>query len=236
MKFPDLIYDSPVSFSVQQRLKLAIVPPAISTVYKIITLSCKRTTRNRAFMDTAIEQYGRVIVATWHEYMGVLLFQHRNSNLHSVASYSFDGELGARVARCYGVETVRGSSSRGGSEALQQLEKALRQVPQAGFTLDGPRGPRRVAKPGVAILSARTQTPIIPSACAVSKAWRTRSWDRFLIPKPGAEILYDFAPPILPPKNNSAEAIEHTRLEVETTLNALHKELADELGADEELA
>jgi hypothetical protein len=94
-----------------------------------------------------------------------------------------------------------------------------------GFTLDGPRGPRRAAKSGVAILAARTQVPILPNAFAASAAWRLRSWDRFVVPKPFSRILCAYGPPIAPPADESAESIEAKRLEVEAALNTLQTEL-----------
>ena len=131
-----------------------------------------------------------------------------------------------------GILSVRGSSSRGGSEALRDLAIALDHVPVVGLTVDGPRGPRRVAKPGVAILAARTGAPIIPHAFAVRPAWRLRSWDRFSIAKPFAHVVSVYGPAIPPPANASPAAIEETRLEVETSLNQLHQQIEAALGIE----
>src|SRR5690606_3081217 len=107
---------------------------------------------------------------------------------HTLTSYSYDGELAARAIEPFGIHAVRGSSSRGGREALEQLEAALRIGVTIGITLDGPRGPRRVSKPGVAILSGRTGVPVIPLSLGSPSGWRMRSWDRMLIPKPFSRI------------------------------------------------
>ncbi len=99
-----------------------------------------------------------------------------------------------------------------------------------GWTLDGPRGPRREAKAGIAYVAARTGFPIIPNAFAVSKSWRLNSWDRMPIPKPGARIICSFGAPIDPPPDTSAAAIEKTRMEVESALNRLHADIEREAG------
>ena len=110
------------------------------------------------------------------------------------------------------------------------MEKVLGKVPAVGLTLDGPRGPRRVAKAGIAILAARTQTPLVPVAAALDRAWRLRSWDRFMIPKPFARVIYAFAEPIAPPAEDTPEAVEAVRLQVELALNALHDEIERKFG------
>ena len=91
--------------------------------------------------------------------------------------------------------------------------------------MDGPVGPRRVAKPGIAILAARTGLPIIPHAFTARPVWRLNSWDKFPIPKPLAKIRSAYGLPIPPPPDDSPEAVEATRLQVETELNRLHEEI-----------
>jgi hypothetical protein len=172
-----------------------------------------------------LETEGRAIVAIWHESMGLAACHYRNTGFHTLTSYSFDGEFGARVVKRFGLSAVRGSSSKGGSDAVANLAEALNHVQAVGFTLDGPRGPRRVAKPGVAILSARTRTPIIPHAFAVYPAWRLRSWDQFPIPKPFGRIISAYGPPIPPPRDRSPDAVEEVRLAAERALNGLHEEI-----------
>ncbi|MBI1320131.1 MAG: DUF374 domain-containing protein [Candidatus Hydrogenedens sp.] len=230
MKLPGLVYDSPNRFTFKQRVQLALIPPAISYLYGGLASSCRWEVRNQHRMEQVIGHYGSVTLGVWHETTGMLLSLHKGRNFHSTASYSFDGELAARVCHYFGAETVRGSSSKGGSLALDQMEKAVPLVPCVGLTMDGPRGPRRVAKPGVAILAARTQRPIVPNACVVQPAWRTRSWDQFMIPKPFARVICDFGEPIPPPPSEDRDDIEFTRLQVEQSLNAITEALEVELG------
>lgn len=231
MKVPGVVYDSPQTFSVKQRRKLRYIPPMIALTYRSLYRMNRVEVRDAHYLEEPIDRDGRALIALWHESTGVLLCHHRRRNFHSTASFSFDGELAARTVSYFGAECVRGSSSQGGSLALDQLEEALhRGVRAAGLTMDGPRGPRRVAKPGLAILAARTQTCIVPNAVAATRCTRLRSWDRFLIPKPFGRIIVAFGPPIPPPADTSAEAIEETRTAAESALNTLHDKLEESVG------
>lgn len=230
MSEPDLVDTSPRRFSFRQRVVLALAPAAIASVLKGMTATYSLEIRNKEFLDTVIERYGRAIVAIWHEVIVSMLARYRGSGACALTSYSFDGELATRTLRSCGIGAVRGSSSRGGSEALHQLARAMERVEIVGTAFDGPRGPRREAKPGVAILSARTGIPVLPNAFGVVSAWRLNSWDRLCIPKPFARIVCSYTPAVPPPADESPETIEEHRLEVERRLNLAHAELEEELG------
>lgn len=219
-------YASPNKFTVKQRLALALLPPLTAVSIKTLMSLCRHEILYRDRWDQAFAQHNRILVAIWHESLAFAAWRHKYSQGHTLVSYSFDGELASRILKHFGIKAIRGSSSRGGSQALHGLAEAARHFDNyLGFTLDGPRGPRRVAKPGIAILAARTGLPIIPQAFAAHPAWRLNSWDKFLIPKPFAKIQTAYGPLIPPPVDDSPEAIEATRLQVETELNRLQDEL-----------
>ena len=229
MKIPGVDYTSLTAFSSKQRRALLVFPPVIACTLKVIVRTCRVETRGIPPREEVKAQPERLILAAWHETMGIGVCAHRDRGYHTLTSHSFDGELAARVVRHFDIWAVRGSSSVGGSRALADLDKVL-EYSTVGVTVDGPRGPRRVAKPGVAILAARTGTPIAPIAFAASRAWRLDSWDRFVIPKPFSRILCVRGDPIPPPPDTSAEAIEATRQRVERELNQLDADVAAELG------
>lgn len=234
MKLPGLQYTSPVKFTFGQRLQLLVVPPAVAYTMKALLSLNRYEVRNVQHLDNTLDQHGHALLALYHESISLLAFAYHGRNYHSTASYSFDGELAARMVSYFGAETVRGSSSRGGSEALRELEKALKLVPCVGITIDGPKGPRRGCKPGIAILSARSQVPIIPNAAALTRRKRLKSWDRMPIPLPFGHIVVDFGAPIPPPMDDSPEAVEATRQVVEQECLRLQTALEAELGDDPE--
>ena len=228
---PGLVYTSPHSFKPKQRLTLTAAPPLIAGTLKALERTCRHETRGAEHLEAALAMgNGHIILAFWHEVLGLAAWHFRGSGAHTLTSYSFDGELAARIIHHFGQHALRGSSSRGGARALKELEKACACVEIVGFTLDGPRGPRRVAKPGVGILAARTGVPILPLAFAASRAWRMRSWDRLIVPKPFARVVTAFAPPIEPHDANSPEGIEELRVRAEGDLNDLHLAIEDEMG------
>jgi len=230
VRLPGIQYTSPREFSTKQRIILATVPPLAANLYRLLGATCTREVRHGEIFEDMLRDRGTALLALWHETTGILACLHQGRNFHSTASYSFDGELAARAVHCFGAETVRGSSSNGGSQALREMEKVLGRVPAVGITLDGPRGPRRVAKAGLAILAARTGTPIVPNAATITRCWRTRSWDEFIIPKPFAHFIYAFGTPIPAPNTEHPDDIEITRLKTEQSLNALHAEIERDVG------
>lgn len=230
MKRPGLRYDSPVNFSAKQRAVLAVAPVLAYGVLRGIALSCRTTVKYQDRFDAAQQAFGCALVGFWHETLAIALNVHRKKGYHTLTSYSFDGELAARCCEAFGFHALRGSSSRGGSEGLRSLIRASQTVSGIGFTLDGPRGPRRIAKPGIAMLSAQTGIPVLPCAMAAAPCWRLRSWDRMAFPKPFGRIVCAFGEPVPAPPDNSADALEAHRLAVETGLNRLHAEVDPESG------
>lgn len=230
MKLPELNYTSPQKFTRKQKIKLAIIPPVVVTLLKGILFTCRHEVRNDHFLRETLDAHGHAILAIWHESITYALYKHVGSNYHAASSYSFDGELAARLTHGFNVECLRGSTSRGGAEVLRQLEKALKLVDCVGLTMDGPRGPRRQAQPGLAILSARSGIPVVPLAFSVSRSWRLRTWDRMAIPKPFSKVLYDYGAPIEPAATMDRDAIDAKRLEIQESLNGLHEALEAELG------
>ena len=232
MNPPSLRYDSPEKFTFRQRMLLTLGCPLLAGAYKVLCATCRQERRGEEPFQHSQASGQHIFVAFWHETLGLAAWLHRNTGFHTLTSYSFDGEVAARVVRSFGLYAVRGSSSRGGYEALRQMQRAVAQVPVVGFTLDGPTGPRRVAKPGAAILAIRAGVPIIPMALTAAPCWRLRSWDRLAIPKPFGRILSVYGEPILPPPKGAPNAIEQLRSEVERALNRLHASLEEEPGLE----
>ncbi|MFA7693267.1 MAG: lysophospholipid acyltransferase family protein [Candidatus Hydrogenedentes bacterium] len=224
---------TPRRFSLGQRIQLATLPWLFAKTSEWLFRSCKVEMRGGDLYEDTLNEQGRCLVAIWHESMVMACCHNRGRGYVGLASLSYDGEFAARVMHHWRIHAARGSSSRGGHDALSALVEAANTVPITGFTLDGPRGPRRVAKPGIAILAARTQLPIVPNAFVAERCWRLSSWDRHPIQKPFSRIICAYAPPVPPPPDDSPEAVESTRLEVETRLNGLHESLEAELAASE---
>jgi lysophospholipid acyltransferase (LPLAT)-like uncharacterized protein len=168
-----------------------------------------------------------VIIAIWHGRLLPATFYHRNEGLASLVSRSADGDLIARVLERWGYRAVRGSSSRGGSEALRQIVRMVRSGQSVAITPDGPRGPRRKMKPGAVLAASMAGVPILPMSSGTPRAWWFGRWDRFLVPKPFARVKIVYGPPMYVPARASPEEVEAASIAVEQALEAAtHK--ADE--------
>ncbi|MBU1205975.1 MAG: lysophospholipid acyltransferase family protein [Proteobacteria bacterium] len=164
---------------------------------------------------------GKAIGAFWHQrFFGAIGYAKKFSTLAPsvIISQSRDGEMIARVAIRLGFRPVRGSSSRGGKEALAAIIKDLALNPIAVHAVDGPQGPKGVVKAGLIRMAQLSRAAIFPVYISVDRAWIMRSWDRFLIPKPFSRILIRWGDPIFVPENIDAETFEAIRLDIESEM------------------
>lgn len=170
---------------------------------------------------TAMRRAGQpYILALWHGELLPLLWTNRRQEITVLISEHGDGEIVARVALSLGYHTVRGSTSRGGGRALLGMSRAIEEDRRVGaFTPDGPRGPAHTFAPGALIVAQRTGAPVVTMAAGASRAWRLKSWDSFLIPKPFARVTVAYGDPVVVDAATARKAAEQTA-RFETLLNA----------------
>lgn len=169
----------------------------------------------------ALSKNESVIYAMWHGRMWLLAARFPRRGVGVLVSLSEDGEVIAQILSRLRLVPVRGSSSRGGDEALKELEKWVSEGRSAAITPDGPRGPRHVAHMGAVALAARTGKPIVPLGAAARPAWTMRSWDKFQVPKPGSRAVIAVGEPFYVPRSND---LEPWRARLETALNDAESE------------
>jgi lysophospholipid acyltransferase (LPLAT)-like uncharacterized protein len=135
------------------------------------------------------------IFSLWHGQLLPLLWHHRDEGVVILISEHRDGELVARAAESLGYGLIRGSSTRGADRALISLVRELQAGHEVAITPDGPRGPAATFAPGALVAAQRSDSFILPVAASADRAWRLRSWDRFMIPKPFARITVAYGAP-----------------------------------------
>lgn len=145
-----------------------------------------------------------------------------------MTSRSFDGEYIARIIEKFGFRAVRGSSSRGGVRALLGMHDVIEEGRIAAFTIDGPRGPQYVAKPGPVLLARNTDATIRCFYIAVKDAWVLNSWDRFVIPKPFTRAHVRWSGPIVVPRSADSETLQRYHAEMQAALERVRQD-ADRL-------
>lgn len=161
---------------------------------------------------------GRFIYAIWHENLLLPVYHYCGRGIYVLISQHADGQLLTEMCRHLRIDLVRGSTTRGGVEAVRQLLR-IGQHSSMAITPDGPRGPRRQVQPGMIYLASQTGMPIVPTGFGYQKPWRLKSWDRFAVPWPGSRGTCVTAAPITVPANASREQLEHYRQRVEQSLH-----------------
>lgn len=169
---------------------------------------------------------GNIVVASWHRHAVFLFYFFRNiKNGVAMVSRSKDGELVARVGKRFGYDSVRGSSSKGGGEALLAMINYMNKggAPKfCGTAVDGPRGPARILKKGMLVLAKETGSYFIPAACSGTKVITFhKAWDKTIIPYPFSAVVMEFHDPFIIPKDISEEELENLRVRTEKIFNKI---------------
>ena len=211
-------------------LERAMAPVLGAMVVRLLAPTL-RIRREEAAVDALWRAGAPAIYAVWHGRILLLPYLYGWRRARVLASRSRDGELVTRFVARFGLEAVRGSSSRGGAEALRLLARGLAEGRDAVVVPDGPRGPRGTVKAGIVALARLSGAPIVPMALGASAEWRLRSWDEFRIPKPFGRCVLRFGDPIRVPGDAGREAQEAARKEIEAALHALSWQVDEEARA-----
>jgi len=141
----------------------------------------------------------RYLYAFWHE--GLLAPLATRPKIRVLISQHTDGEVIAQICQRLGIGVIRGSTARGGCQALLGMIRDQDETTHLGITPDGPRGPRRQLKPGVVMIASQSGLPIVPVGIGFARAWRFASWDRFALPIPGSTMVGVVGEPITVPRD-----------------------------------
>ena len=165
-----------------------------------------------------LENGGSVLLCIWHQqfFSAIRHFQnYKVFNPSIMISQSSDGKIVAGVAERTGWNTVRGSSSKGGREALKKMITNLKESKLAVHIVDGPKGPSGIVKPGAIRLAHAANAVIVPFSVSAEKAWYFNSWDKFLLPKPFSKVFLRFGKMIKFDRVKDKEIFEKQRMQLE---------------------
>jgi lysophospholipid acyltransferase (LPLAT)-like uncharacterized protein len=207
------------SFSFGERIKIWLISWA---GYLLIRFICP-TLRFRTVTEPGClsDEHGRsqvTIWCFWHRCVIPASYRFRGNKMAVMTSRSFDGEYIARIIQKLGFTAVRGSSSRGAVGAMFGMREQLENGHAVVFTIDGPRGPRYVAKPGPVLLAKKTGAPISCFYVAVERAWILNSWDLMIIPKPFSRAVVYASGPIHVPPDADEEQMSAFHQQMQETL------------------
>jgi lysophospholipid acyltransferase (LPLAT)-like uncharacterized protein len=211
--------------------------PAQWLLYKIIriySLTYRLEVQNEAaWLDDYLHNQGSILLCVHHQqfFPAIRYFQrYKKYKPGLMISRSKDGEFIAAVANRSGWTTVRGSSSKGGQEALKGMIEHLARHRLASHIIDGPRGPFGVVKPGAIRLAHATNSAIVPFYTRADRAWYFRSWDKFSIPKPFSKVVLRFGEKIVFQQTRTNEEFEGQRKELEEIMFSGNEMLKSDMG------
>ncbi len=151
------------------------------------------------------------LLASWHGRLIVYFLGPRDAKPAAMASRSRDGYMASLLQETGGYMVFRGSTRKGGREALAQMEHYMKTEKRSGMlSVDGPTGPRHVVKPGAARLASALRYPIIPMSFSARRFKSMRSWDRLMIPFPFTRCVLIYGKPVFTPFNPTAADLEKT--------------------------
>ncbi len=206
------------------RLVLSIAPFLVYIVIHILYRTCRITVIGKEHEDQFLRQNKPLLFVSWHQGLLYYLYHFRNRNGLIMVSRSKDGDLIARVLKLFGFQTARGSSSRGGKEAMYEMIQKVNQTQcSAGLVADAPKGPFGVAKTGIIKIAKETGLPLIPVMCWANRKKIFNSWDRTLLPLPFSHIVIFYAPPIYVQKDIDPQEMENMRVNLTNQLNRMHE-------------
>lgn len=203
--------------------KIMASGPMLSLLYGLIrgySWTFRLQVENEHLWKDHWDAGGAVVFCCWHQQVfTVRHFKRYGSCRPSVMiSRSYDGDIGAGIAARLGWEAVRGSSTRGGREALVEMVERIKATRMAGLVVDGPRGPAGKVKPGIIRLAQLGGAAIVPFYVRADRAWYLNSWDRFMVPKPFARVRLTFGGLHSVPETTTPEEFEHHREMLENAM------------------
>lgn len=207
------------SYPFKDRLLIRLADWAFFLLIRLIGVTMRYETEGWENFE-AIEQAGKLpIYSFWHDRIFAGTYFFRDRGIVVITSQSKDGEYIARFIKRLGYGAIRGSSTRGGTKALVEMIRCMKQGLPMAFSLDGPKGPRYEAKPGAVLLAKKTGNPLMPFVVECRHFFRLKSWDRMQIPRPFTKVRIIIAEPVyVSPEAGETElqnALAHLQLSLD---------------------
>jgi lysophospholipid acyltransferase (LPLAT)-like uncharacterized protein len=218
-KFADLS-----SYPFKKRLLIRIADIGFYTIIRLIGSTIRYEVEGWENWEAATLNHRQPIYTFWHNRVFASIYFWQKRNIVVMTSRSFDGEYIARFIQRFGAGAARGSSTRGATTALAEMIRLLRLGYPASFTIDGPKGPRYVAKMGAVLLAKKSGQPILPFTITARRYWEAKnSWDRAQAPFPFTRARVDIAAPIFVPADANEEELAARRDELQAVLDELER-------------
>jgi lysophospholipid acyltransferase (LPLAT)-like uncharacterized protein len=215
------VADAPWRTSLSKRLQAKAIAVVGYRLIAALGSTLRWRTEGLDHLDRITTSGRQPIMAFWHGRILPATYYFRRRGIVVITSENFDGEWIAGIIERFGYGTARGSTSKGARRALRQLTRDIGAGRPVGFTLDGPRGPARVAQLGAVWLAKATGNPVLPFHLEADRSWTLNSWDRTQVPRPFATVSIAMGEPLEVPNDADEAGIESARLQLEERLRTL---------------
>ena len=202
-----------------RRIQIPLIAAAVYSVIRILGPTLRYEVLGWQHAERVHSANKRCIWSFWHRVIIPIAWWARNRGIVVMNTTAFDGQWTRKVIEWLGFGTAQGSSSRGGLRGLAVMARRLAEGLDCAFTIDGPRGPRYIAKPGPVMLARKTGCPVMVFHIGVDRGKTfENTWDHFLLPKPFARAVILFSAPIYVPEDANQETLEAKHAEMQREL------------------
>lgn len=211
-------------YSWRERVNIRLADLTFFILIRVLCATLRWESRGLEHLEAIYANGHRAIFTFWHSCIFGATWFWRNRRIVVMSSASKDGEFTSRLIKRFGYGSARGSATRGASRALAEMSGCLEQGIDVAFTIDGPKGPALVAKPGAVTLARHSGQAILLFHIALEEYWELPSWDRLQIPKPFTRAVALIAEPIYVSREASSDEVGEKQAVVQATLEKLRRD------------
>lgn len=196
----------------KDKILLFIVPRVYVCILRLLSLTIRKKVMGAEYAQQFWDRGENIIVAFWHQRLLMMPFLPHQGKFAMMISQHRDGEFIAQAVKRFNIDSIRGSTTRGGLLALRGMIRYYNSRGNLAITPDGPQGPKYIVQPGVIELARQTGAPILPVTYGASCKKLFKSWDNFILPLPFCEVVYIWGEPVFVPANADKEELERKRI------------------------
>lgn len=218
-------FDPLTGYSFRERFLIRTADLLLAFLIRIVCSTLRWEVEGLQNLDSILSNGNRAIFTFWHSNIFTATWFWRDRGIVVMSSKSRDGEYTGRLIKRFGYGAARGSSNRGAGRALAEMANCLNNGIDVAFTIDGPRGPRFIAKTGAVTLARHSGQAILPFHIEPTRFMELPTWDRMRIPWMFSRVRVGIAPPIYIAHDAPDELIQSKQAELQASLDALQNQL-----------
>lgn len=208
-------------WSWKDKILLFIVPRVYVCILRLLSLTIRKKVLGAEYAQKFWNCKKNIIVAFWHQRLLMMPFLPHQGKVGMMISQHRDGEFIAQAVKRFNIDSIRGSTTKGGLSALRGMIRYYHAGGNLAITPDGPQGPKYIVQPGVIELARQTGAPILPVTYSASRKKVLNSWDNFILPLPFSQVIYIWGEPILVPFDADKEELEKKRILLQERLQQI---------------